>query len=241
MNGGQGISSVVAVILAAGMGSRVKGREVPKQFLLVCGKPVLQYCLEAYSRSTKVNEIVLVGKREYWGRYLELVESIEKSVRVVEGGRTRQESLEKGLSGVERTDYVVLQNGANPLVETSLIELCIDRARQCGASTAFVRNEYTAFQHDNELVTSVMERRWSGQTRDPQVFLVERLLRYYATRSRRGEEGSVHNEVIFAREEGCDIGLVECGKDNFKITTVEDIWFAEAILMRRVQRKGRGG
>ena len=117
---------VTAIVLAAGKGSRMNS-DTPKQYLTLLGKPVLFYSLQAFDASD-VDNIVLVtgsGEQEYCKK--EIIEKyhIKKVTHIVEGGAERYHSVWHGLMAAEDTDYVLIHDGARPLIATSVINKAI--------------------------------------------------------------------------------------------------------------------
>ena len=113
---------ITAIVLAAGKGSRMQSK-VPKQYLPILEKPVLFYSLQAFEQSI-VDEIVLVtGKEEQEYCKKEIVEKygFQKVVHIVEGGAERYHSVYQGLLAVKDADYVLIHDGARPLITIDII------------------------------------------------------------------------------------------------------------------------
>ena len=120
-------AKVTAIVLAAGKGSRMNS-DVPKQYLTLLGKPVLFYSLQAFEKSD-VDEIILVtgsGEQEYCKR--EIVEKyhFNKVAHIVEGGAERYHSVHHGLLATKNVDYVMIHDGARPLISEEVINKAIE-------------------------------------------------------------------------------------------------------------------
>lgn len=113
------MAKYTAIVLSAGKGSRM-GSSVHKQYLLLCGRPVIYYTLKAFEES-QVDEIVLVtgeGEEEYCRKEIVEKYKLHKVTKIVKGGKERYHSVFQGLSACEHTDYVLIHDGARPVYRT---------------------------------------------------------------------------------------------------------------------------
>ena len=123
-----------AVVLAAGKGSRM-GTKIQKQYLEICGKPVLYYSLAAFAASPIIDEIVLVtgeGKTDYCRKNIIEAYGITKVNKIVVGGKERYESVYKALREIEPEGYVFIHDGARPFVDESIIERTYQAVKEYG-------------------------------------------------------------------------------------------------------------
>ncbi|MBR5540700.1 MAG: 2-C-methyl-D-erythritol 4-phosphate cytidylyltransferase [Clostridia bacterium] len=219
--------SVTAVIVAAGSSTRMG---IPKQFLPLNGRPLIAYTLAAFEQCAAIDAIVVVARKEDHDRVWEIarIGDITKLSTIVVGGRTRGESVRNGVDKC-KTDYVAIHDGARPLVTPTLIERVVRAAVQHGAATAAVHTKDTVKIADqNGMVLSTPDRTtlWNVQT--PQVFskdLYERAWQYASTRGRDVTDDCQLIEAI-----GQPVKLVEGCYTNIKVTTPEDVPFAEELL-----------
>ena len=125
---------VTAIVLAAGKGSRMNS-DTPKQYLTLLGKPVLFYSLQAFEESD-VDNIVLVigsGEQEYCKKEIVQKYQINKVTHIVEGGAERYHSVWYGLMAAEGTEYVLIHDGARPLISSDIINKAISVVKETGA------------------------------------------------------------------------------------------------------------
>ena len=116
-----------AIVLAAGAGKRMNTK-VHKQYLEVAGKPVLYYTLKAFEESA-VSDIVLVtgaGEEDYCQKQIIKKYGFEKVKAIVTGGKERYHSVYQGLLAAEGADYVLIHDGARPLVDSAIIQRSMD-------------------------------------------------------------------------------------------------------------------
>ena len=118
----------IALITAAGKGTRLVGAGIPKQFLRVRGKPILIYSVETFNNNELIDEIYIITSKEHIEEVERLCRqyNINKLKGVVEGGQTRQESVFNGLQAMKTNnvgdnDIVLIHDGARPLVDNVII------------------------------------------------------------------------------------------------------------------------
>jgi 2-C-methyl-D-erythritol 4-phosphate cytidylyltransferase len=220
------VNSVGVVIVAAGRGTRM-GTAESKQYLLLQGKPIAVHALEVFQQHELISEIVLVTGAEDLERCREwiAVYKLDKVTAIVPGGSERQHSVYSGLRQLN-TEWVMVHDGVRPFVHPSEIEACYRQALQTGASVLAVPVKDTIKQVDSGgTVLSTPDRRslWAIQT--PQTFRLSDLLTAYETAERDGFLGT--DDSSLAERAGIAVSVVEGSYRNIKITTPEDLDFAE--------------
>ena len=221
-----------AVIVAAGSSLRMGG-DTSKQFLNVCGLPVLAHTLLAFERCAQIDEIVVVARAEE----VELVSAlaaahgIQKFKTVVAGGDTRADSAKRGFAAIgSDADYVAVHDGARCLVTPAMIEAVCEAAYIHGAATAAAAATDTVkYATPDGFVEATPDRSRVFLASTPQIFctaLYEKALK------QEGIDGLTDDNQLVERL-GHPVKLVDCGKLNMKITFPEDIPLAETILKER--------
>ncbi|MBW4084687.1 2-C-methyl-D-erythritol 4-phosphate cytidylyltransferase [Paenibacillus sp. S150] len=219
-------NSVGAVIVAAGRGTRM-GTAESKQYLLLQGKPIIVHTLEVFQRHHLISEIVLVTGEEDVERCREWIRTykLDKVASVVAGGLERQHSVHLGLRNL-KTAWAMVHDGVRPFVQEKEITACYEQAREIGASVLAVPVKDTIKQVDREgKVVSTPDRRslWAIQT--PQTFRLSELLAAYQSAELDGFLGT--DDSSLAERCGIPVAVVEGSYANIKITTPEDLDFAE--------------
>ncbi len=220
-----------AVILAAGSSTRMGG-ETPKQLIELCGKPIMIHSLLAFENADHISDIVLVTPKGQEDYYLELAQKhgISKIRAAVSGGDTRNQSALKGFEQLdEEVKYVAVHDAARCLVTPEIIDRVCTAAVKHKAATAATKCTDTVKISKNGRFIEYTENRdhvWLAQT--PQVFLCDlyRAAAYVAQKT--GFDPTDDNSL--AENVKHRVKLVECGKNNMKITTAEDLAVAKAIL-----------
>ena len=225
-----------ALIAAAGSSTRMGGT-TSKQLLEIDGIPVLARTLLAYQAAATVQEIVLIARREEFEGFRALAEQygITKLKRITEGGQTRQASVRCGLAVVSKqTRYVAIADGARCLITPEQIDRVNLTAYRTDAASAGVPATDTVKLVDNRGRTKDSPNRasvWLAQTPQTFSFALYRAAAYHA--KEKGLEATDDNSLVEAI--GRPVTMVDCGRENLKITTPEDIYLARAILTRRAE------
>ena len=226
---------VTAIVLAAGKGSRMNS-DIPKQYLTLLGKPVLFYSLQAFEDS-KVDEIILVtgsGEQEYCKK--EIIEKycFNKVVCIAEGGEQRYHSVWNGLCAVTDADYVLIHDGARPLVSTKVINKALDKVKENDACVVGMPVKDTIqLVDDSGVISSTPERRntWMAQT--PQCFRYDLVFSSYKEAITCGDNSITDDAMVVQRYGKAKVSMLEGGYENIKVTTPEDIAVAECFLKMR--------
>ncbi|WP_428076506.1 2-C-methyl-D-erythritol 4-phosphate cytidylyltransferase [Candidatus Avelusimicrobium fimicolum] len=214
-----------AVIVAGGSGSRM-GR--PKQMLPLGAKPVLVRTVEAFLQTPEIKEIVVVTPPE---NRAELQKRFPGIV-FADPGKTRLLSVKNGfLKTSAASQLVAVHDGARPLVEPAHISACLQAARQYGAAVLAVPVKDTVKVCEGGFVQNTLDRTvlWAAQT--PQCYrrpvLAEALEKF-------GQEEGATDESQLVEKLGIKVRVVPSSYKNNKITTPEDLIFAEALLENSV-------
>jgi len=223
-----------AVIAAAGSSVRFGG-ELTKQMTELCGAPIVVHTLLAHQKCDCIHEIIIVAKKEEVGEYERLCEEygITKVSAVITGGFTRQDSVLKGLDAVsKKSKFIAISDAARCLITPHQIELVCRAAYKYSAATAAHNSTDTVKIADSKgFIESTADRKtvWLAQT--PQVFKTKLYRAAAYTALKKGFDGTDDNMLV--ENINHPIRLVECGTQNIKITTRDDMVFAEALLKKR--------
>ena len=223
-----------AIIAAAGMSERFGG-DVTKQMTSLCGTPVLIHTLRAYEATDCIHEIILVAKPNEIPAWEKMIKEhgITKVAKIVEGGYTRQDSVLNGLEAVHpKCKFVAIADGARCLITPEQIRLVCRAAYKYKAATAAHRSTDTVKIADKKgFIDTTADRDtvWLAQT--PQVFKTKLYRAAAYTALKRDFKATDDNSLV--ENVGHPIRLIECGAQNIKITTREDIAVAEGVLCER--------
>jgi len=214
------------LIVAGGSGNRM-GTEIPKQFLEICGKPILMHTILVFYDFDPECELILVlpeTQQEYW-KDLCLKHSFTLPHRIVSGGETRFDSVRNGLKLVDREGIVFIHDGVRPLVSQQTIERCYQMALKNGNAIPVLRvNESLRKQKGDQSVSVDRTLYLSVQT--PQTFRSEQILKAFE----QDFDPAFTDDASVAEKAGFPIFMVEGNQENIKVTTPIDLIVAEALL-----------
>jgi 2-C-methyl-D-erythritol 4-phosphate cytidylyltransferase len=212
------------------------GEGISKQMLLLDNIPVVARAIMAFDACECISEIIVVAREDefYLYREFQKLYKFKKFVRLVSGGKTRQESVRNGFLAVSKqTRFVAIHDGARCLITPEQIESVCREAYKHDCATAATRavDSVKVSSGKNLFIDSSANRNhiWLAQT--PQVFKHE----IYALALKKAEADHlvVTDDNSLVENLGASIKLVECGRNNLKITTPDDIPVALAILKSR--------
>ena len=216
----------VAIVLAAGQGKRMNSK-VQKQYLLLKGKPILYYTLNAFEKSPLISEIVLVtGKDEIEYCQKEIVEKygFEKVRKITAGGKERYYSVYEGIKVIEDADYVLIHDGARPFVDEVIIERVCENVQEYKACVVGMPVKDTIKIADEEgFAAQTPDRRKVWQVQTPQTFEYELIRTAYEKLLAEEPEGITDDAMVVETMTEHKVKLVEGSYRNIKITTPEDL------------------
>ena len=223
--------SVLAIIVAAGKGRRLGG-DIPKQFQLVHGKPILYYTLKKFEVCPVVTDVIVVASVD-WASYIatDIVDrfGLKKVSKVVNGGEKRQDSVYEGLKAAANLhEIVAVHDAVRPFVSSEQIEKCVHAAAKYGAAILAVPSRDTIKTGENGFVIGTPDRRsvWSVQT--PQVFKYE-ILKAAFEQAQKDSFYSTDDSAIVERFKQ-PVKIIMGAPDNIKITVPVDMKIAELLL-----------
>jgi len=220
---------VVAIIPAAGTGSRIKSTGVPKQFFVINGRPLLDWTLEAVSASDIIEGIYLVVPpndiETVSARYSKT--AFRKICGVVAGGETRAESVSRGVLAA-KSEFILIHDAARPFVTPDIISNTVNSAFIHGASTAALPVSDTLKGKDGEFIGRPIDRESTLAIQTPQVFKREILIEAYETLDIKGNSWT--DETSLVAELGKPVAWVMGSRFNIKVTTEEDLEIAGKLL-----------
>ena len=229
---------VSVIIPAAGLGTRM-GRSAPekegisrKQFMLLNGSPILVHTIRKFVSSQLVNEIVVPLRHDDLAWAEELFESqhFGKAVRTVEGGESRQQSVENALATIDdATALVAVHDAVRPFIEREAIERVIHEAVETGAAIVGIVPVDTVKQVHRNKVRATLPRERLILTQTPQVFRLG-LLRQAFEKARQDLFIGTDESSLVERLEQVEVSVVLGTDRNIKITKPSDMELARLYL-----------
>jgi 2-C-methyl-D-erythritol 4-phosphate cytidylyltransferase len=215
-----------------------------KQFMLLDGSPILLHTVRKFAASDRVREIVVALRREDLGWVGDLLrEQIRnKTVRVVEGGNSRQESVERGLAAVSPdTELVAVHDAVRPFIDLEIIEKATDEAAEYGAAIVGIVpvdtvKQVTGAQATGAKVRSTISRERLVLAQTPQVFRYDLLKQAFEAARRDNFVGTDESSLV-ERLEQVDVRVVMGSDRNIKITKPGDMDLARLFLEQETARQ----
>ena len=215
------------VIVAAGKSLRMG---VNKIFLKLNDKPMIIHTLEAYKENPNIDEIMLVIRKKDEEKIKDLLEEYDIKARLVYGGDHRQESSYNGIMQA-KGGIILIHDCARPLVCQDTIDKVIQSANETGAAISAVRVKDTIKISENGLVRKTIDRKDLWQVQTPQAFRSDLIRQAHEEAIKDKFTGT--DDAVLVERSGKKIAIVNSDYENIKITTPDDIKFAEIIIKRR--------
>lgn len=220
------------LILAGGMGTRLKLDNIPKQYLMVYNRPIISYCLSTFQINRDIDAIVIVADSNWQDmikKWLEK-ENIEKFIGFANPGDTRQHSILNGLiyidkyakNDVKDDDIVIIHDAARPLLSRQVISDCIKAAKASDGAMPVIPVKDTIYQSaTGKSIDGLLNRDklYAGQA--PESFKFRKYLEIHKSLP-DDEIRNIKGSSEIAYKNGMNITLVKGSENNFKITTKED-------------------
>ena len=216
----------IAVIVAGGSGTRMNA-QMPKQFLMLNGKPVLYYTIHTFLSAYKDLQVVLVLPEEYIAAGQEIIDAYfdYKRIRITAGGRTRFHSVQNGLQLVTDESIIFVHDGVRCLLSADLIKRCHDAALENGSAIPVIDCKDSVRiikEEENEAI----DRSSIKLVQTPQTFHSKILLPAFKI----DFKDKFTDEATVVEAFGLKVHLVAGEENNIKITKQTDLLIAEKLL-----------
>lgn len=221
-----------AIIVAAGSGKRMKAN-INKQFLCINKKEVLAHAIEKFYRCDEIDEIIVCIRKDEENMFRELI--VEKygyeNIKIAYGGAERQDTIKNGLEKLdENSEIVLIHDGARPFITEEIIKDAVEKTKEYGATVVGVPVKDTIKIVKDGVIEDTPDRSivWAAQT--PQSFKRDIVEKAYKKAYEEGFYGT--DDAMLAEKVGYRVHMVMGSYDNIKITSPEDLGFAESIEKR---------
>jgi 2-C-methyl-D-erythritol 4-phosphate cytidylyltransferase len=223
-------NKTVAIIVAAGGSERMHG--VDKIMANLAGRPVIARVLDTFNGCDKVDQIIVVmnPKNIVEAKRLAVAEKWRKVSDIIRGGKRRQDSVMEGLNLVAEADWIIIHDGARPLVRPELIERGLDAAKETGAAAPAVPVTDTIkfVKSSSDIAVQTLPRANLRAVQTPQVFRFDVIKNTY-----KFPANDVTDDASLVEKAGFKVKLFAGERDNIKLTAPEDLAVAELLLGNR--------
>lgn len=235
----------VAIVLSAGQGKRM-GTSIQKQYIELCGKPIICYCLEAFEKSEIIDDVIMVagaGQEDYVTEEIVNKYHFGKVRAVIPGGKERYDSVWNGLKAIRdgmageeaKEGYVYIHDGARPFVDEQIIKrgyACVKANRACVAGVP--SKDTVKIVDENQFAVNTPVRKYVWIVQTPQVFETELITQAYKSLMEHDREHDRENvtddAMVVEQEMQISVKLYEGSYCNIKITTPEDLDTAKGFI-----------
>lgn len=229
---------IFAVILAGGTGSRMGSADMPKQFLEIKGKPILNHTVEKFLPNPAFEKIIILSPKAWIGHTKEIIRKYTGSsdrIAIIEGGKTRNETIMNAIAYIDREytldddTVIVTHDSVRPFVTHRIIEENIKAAEKYGACDTVVPATDTIVEGDGQQISSIPDRSRMYQGQTPQSFKAKLLRDTYMSLS-KDEKAILTDAAKILVIKGMDVKLVRGETYNIKITYPYDLRIARSLL-----------
>lgn len=215
--------AIIKAVVTAGGTSRRFGNS-NKLFEDLCRKPVLKYAVDLFTEMGF--EVIIPSHASFMADVEELFKDY-KNVKVIRGGLTRQQSVYRGLQEAGGSDYVIIHDGARPLIKKEVVEKCIEKAKEKRAAIVAVKTTDTIKTVDiDKKITGTPNRANLINVQTPQIFEYSYILEAHE----KNKDKSLTDDACLIEEIGGEVYYVEGDYSNIKITNQIDIDYAKLLL-----------
>ena len=229
---------ITAMLFAGGSGVRMESSDLPKQFLEIKGKPILNHTIEKFLPNPRFEKIIVLSPKAWIGHTKELVRKHtgkNDKIAVIEGGATRNETIMNAINYIDREygldddTVIVTHDSVRPFVTHRIIDENIKTALSCGACDTVIPATDTIVEGDGDAITAIPDRRRMYQGQTPQSFKAK-LLRDSYNSLTDGEKEILTDAAKILVMKGIKVKLVQGETFNIKITYPYDLKIARSLL-----------
>ena len=219
------------IILASGGGVRF-GQDLPKQFVKIGSKTVLEHTIEIFEASPNIDQIIVVVSKEHYDYAQKIISNnnYEKLYKLVNGGITRQESSSNGVNSIEDEEAnVIIHDCARPLLTQELLNSCIKALDKYDAVALGIPSTDTLWEIDESgFIKDIPDRMHYRLAQTPQCFKLSIIKKAHALSV--ADKNSTDDCTLVLKNNLGKIRVIEGGVNNIKITYQKDMYLAEYLL-----------
>lgn len=221
------------IILASGTGSRY-GSEIPKQFIKIAGKTILEHTIEIFEKAQQIDETLLVITPEY--RYVAenilLKNKYKKVTKLLNGGETRKDSSYIGINSIEEDEAnVVIHDCARPFLTQKIITDCVKALEKYDAIDVAIPATDTVIEVENNIISNIPERSKLMRGQTPQCFKLSLIKK--AHELSKNDKNFTDDCGLIVKYNLAKVFVVEGDVENIKVTYPSDIFMADRLFQIR--------
>ncbi len=221
------------IILASGMGTRYSN-DIPKQFVKIAGKTVLEHTIEIFEKSSNIDKVILVITPEYRqiAEEILLKNDYKKIIKLLNGGKTRKESSYIGITSIDDKEAnVVIHDCARPFLTPKIIKDCINALEKYNAVDVAIHSADTIIKVKSNIIQEIPERKHLMRGQTPQCFKLSLIKK--AHELSKDDENFTDDCGLIVKYNLDDVYVVEGDIENIKLTYPSDIYMADRLFQVR--------
>ncbi|MFC5625190.1 2-C-methyl-D-erythritol 4-phosphate cytidylyltransferase [Algoriphagus winogradskyi] len=225
------MTNKAAILVAGGRGTRM-GSPISKQYLPIAGQPVLMRTLSVFYSVDPSIELILVLPENDFSYWEELCQHYQFTIshRLVAGGNSRFQSVRNGLNSLNpETELVAIHDGVRPFVDKKVISESFETAQQQGSAIAVIALKDSIRKLTDDGKSFYQERQNFRMVQTPQTFQVKKIKKAFAVT----ELQQFTDDATVYENQGWQVTLISGNPENIKITTPEDMDYAEFIAAKQ--------
>lgn len=225
-----------AIILASGSGERF-GYNIPKQFVEVNSKTLLEYSIDAFEFHKEIHGIILVSNPDFIEETGKIIEKndYKKIINLIPGGKSRQESSYLGINALKDTDSnVLIHDAVRPFISADIITDCINALKTYKAVNVAIESSDTIIEvDDNNIIKNIPKRKYLRRCQTPQCFYYK-IIKDAHELARKSQEADITDDCgLVIKYNLADIYVVNGSNYNIKITYPFDLDIAALITSKQ--------
>lgn len=219
----------IAIIVAGGTGTRMGGK-TPKQFIEINNKPVIIYSFEAFYHYDKSIQFILVLHTDYFSLWKKIIKKypVYANIEIVTGGKTRFHSVQNAVRIIREEALIAVHDAVRPMVSIGTITRCYETAGIKGCAVPCMEVS-ESLRELTSTGSRPIDRNKIRTIQTPQVFRSDILIKAY----RQRYNAKYTDDSTVVENAGYKITLTEGNRHNIKITTKEDLIFAETLMVNK--------
>jgi len=218
----------IAIILAGGNSERFGG-DIPKQFVMLNEKRIIDYSISTFSANKYISDVIIVCEQNWIGT----IKQEYPNCNIVGGGKTRKESSYNGLQACPKdTDNVLIHDSARPFISSDIISSCIEALSNYKAVNTVVPAVDTIVEIKNKYISNIPLRDYMFLSQTPQAFHFDIIIKAHDTYQ---EEAT--DDISLVKKLGVKCSSVKGSIYNFKLTNEMDMYLAEKIVFNQYESK----
>lgn len=226
-----------AIILASGSGSRFGGK-IPKQFLKIQGKTIIEHTVDVFELNNDIDRIIIVTNPEFIEETKELLKNYKKIYKVIKGGATRKDSSYNGVFSIQESEAnVLIHDCARPFIEQAVLTKCINTLKTEEAVAVAIPTVDTIIEIQDNKIKTIPQRQNLMCIQTPQCFKLSLIKK--AHELAKDNNNFTDDCGLIINQDLGNVSIIEGNIENIKITYASDIEKAEQILNKRDKRNVR--